>query len=166
MNKAHGGEHTHFLQLLGKPFLGEIFHNVVGEGDKKKTYANLDQDGAYSLKAPIQVDALTNSSVPIPVAEVHGDIRAFLWENPSIADEDLVEMWNSIFIEGTREVEDPKTKEKTKVSKNWIQEAIMKNIEWEGSRTQALTQEHISIEEHEVEAPQEEASVDVPSLDD
>jgi len=158
MNKAHGGTYTHFLQMLGLPFLGEVFHNKVGEGDKAKTYANLSQDGAWSLKAPVQIDALTNTSVPVPVAEVNGTIRGFLWENDSISDEDLVGMWESIYIEGTREVEDPKTKEKVEVSKNWIQENIMENIEWEGSRTQALTQEHISIEEEE--------ATDVPSMDD
>jgi hypothetical protein len=167
MNKACGGTYTHFVQMLGKPFLGEIFHNSSEDG--KKTYANLDDNGAYSLKAPVQIDALTNKQTPIPVAEVHGDLKAFLWENPSIEDEQIIEMWNSIYIEGTREVVDEATKEKTEKSKNWIQETIMANLDWEGSTTQALTQEHISIDEELVEettsTPVTAEEDEVPNLD-
>lgn len=174
MNAACGGDKQHFVQMIGQPFLGEIYHNSTGEGDKKKTYANLDLEGAWSLKAPIQVDALTNKQTPIPVNELDGTPKVFLWENPSVSDEDVVSMWESLFIEGEREVEDAKTKEKKMVSKNWIQETIMKNLEWEGSTTQALTQEHISIDEHESESSPTDALVnaaesnsdDVPSLDD
>lgn len=170
MNAAHGGKFTHFVQMLGLPFLGEIFHNVSGEGDKKQVYVNLDKDGAWSLKAPVQIDALTNTKTSIPVAETHGQLRAFLWENPSVEDADVVAMWESVFIEGEREVEDPKTKEKKKVSKNWIQETIMKNIEWEGSRTQGLTQEHIVLDEHVeptgLDTLAGAASSAVPSMDD
>ncbi len=180
MNKACGGQCHHFVQMIGKAFLGEIYHNTNGEGDKKKTYANLDLDGAWSLKAPVQVDTLTNTKTAIPVTELHGIAKAFLWENPSIEDADVVAMWDSIFIEGEREVEDAKTKTKKTVSKNWIQETIMKNIEWEGSTTQALTQEHITLEEHTADAPKEEPKVEnklgalagvavedeVPNLDD
>lgn len=177
MNKAHGGEYQHFVEMLGLPFLGEIYHNTTGEGDTKKVYANLDLDGAWSLREPIQIDALTNTQTPIPVTELHGDPKVFLWENSSISDEDVVTMWESIYIEGTREVEDAKTKEKKEVSKNWIQELIMKNIEWEGSTTQALTQEHITLEDHEkpVQEPTQTGTSalagaavgdDIPSLDD
>ena len=180
MNAAHGGEYQHFVQMIGLPFLGEIYHNTTGEGDKKKTYANLDLEGAWSLKAPIQVDALTNKQTPIPVTELDGTPKVFLWENPSISDEDIVSMWESIFIEGEREVEDAKTKEKKMVSKNWIQELIMQNVEWEGSTTQALTQEHITLEDHEgAEQPansgtsalagaasSDPSGDEVPSLDD
>jgi hypothetical protein len=152
MNTACGGDCQHFVQMIGKAFIGEIYHNESGEGDNKKTYANLDLEGAWSLKAPVQVDALTNTTTPVPIAELHGEAKAFLWENPSISDEDVKAMWESIYIEGEREVEDAKTKEKKMVSKNWIQETIMKNIEWEGSTTQALTQEHITLDDH-VEEP-------------
>lgn len=158
MNAAHGGKFQHFVQMIGLPFLGEIYHNTTGEGDKKKTYANLDLEGAWSLKAPVQVDALTNTKTEIPVAELDGKPKVFLWENPSLSDEDIVEMWESIFIEGEREVEDAKTKEKKMVSKNWIQELIMQNVEWEGSTTQALTQEHITLEDHETDVDGQQSS--------
>lgn len=146
MNAAHGNKFTHFVQMIGTAYLGEIFYNTVVKGDKTSIYANLDKDGAWSLKAPEQVDALNNTKTPIPVAEIAGVQRAFLWENQSISDEDVVAMWESIYIEGVREVEDKVTKEKKEISKNWIQETIMENLEWEGSTTQALTQEHINLD--------------------
>lgn len=149
MNAASGGKAHHFVELLGDAYLGTIFHNEVGEGDKKQVYANLDKDGAYSITAPEQVDAVTEQVTKIKVPELHDKPSAFLWENEGMEDEDIISMWESIFIEGTREVEDPTTKEKSEQSKNWIQETIMKNLEWEGSRTQALTQEHLDLDELE-----------------
>ncbi len=148
MNKACGGGHTHFFQMLGKPLLGEIFHNDNGkEGAEKQTYANLDDNGAYSFKAPVQVDPLTDAVTPIPVAELHGELQGFVWENESMSDEEYVAMWESLHIEGTREDKDGK-----EVSKNWIQETIQKNMEWEGSTLQALTEEHISLDDLETGA--------------
>ena len=144
MNKATGGGHTHFFQMLGKPLMGEIFHKDNGkEGAEKKTYANLDDAGAFSFKAPQSVDPLTDTVTPIPVEEVHGELQGFLWENESTTDADYVTMWNSLFIDGTRE------KDGKEVSKNWLQETIMSNMEWEGSTCQALTQEHISLDDLE-----------------
>lgn len=142
MNLAHGGTSKHFVELIGKAFLGTIYHNKSKDG--KTTYANLDLDGAWSLKAPEQIDALTEVVTPIPVRELDGKPKVFLWEYEHVTDAQVQEMWNSIYIEGTREVEKDGVKEK--VSKNWIQELIMSNTEWEGSTTQALTQEHISID--------------------
>ncbi len=148
MNKAAGGGHTHFFQMLGKPFLGEIFHNDNGkEGAEKQTYANLDDNGAYSFKAPEQVDPLTDAVTPIPVKELHGELQGFVWENESMSDEEYVGMWDALFIEGTREDKDGK-----EISKNWIQETIQKNMDWEGSTLQALTEEHLSIDELETGA--------------
>jgi hypothetical protein len=168
MNAACGNQFQHFVQMVGRAFLGEIYHNSTGEGQDKKTYANLDLEGAWSLKAPVQVDALTNTQTDLPIPELDGTPKVFLWENPSLSDKDVTDMWESIFIEGTREVEDKKTKEKKEVSKNWIQETIMQNMEWEGSVTQALTQEHVSIDEP-VDAlaglgAATETQVDVPAL--
>lgn len=172
MNDALGGTCKHFVQMIGKPFLGELFHNKSEDG--KQTYVNLDKDGAYSIKEAAQVDVLANTKTPIPVMELIGTPRCFLWENESISDADIKAMWDSIFIEGTREVVDEKSKEKKEVSKNWIQENIMANIEWEGSRTQGLVTEYVDLEAAPAEAT--EATVDlaanasgeapVPSLED
>lgn len=146
MNAAYNNEMQHFVQFIGKSFLGKIHHNTIGEGDKKATYANLDFDGAWSLEAPVQVDAMTGDETPITIRELHGTPTAFLWEAEAVEDATYVEMWDSIFIEGTREVEDAKTKEKKELSKNWIQELIKENIEWEGSRLQSLVEDHLELD--------------------
>lgn len=147
MNKAMGGGHTHFFQMLGKPIIGTIYHNDNGkEGAEKKIYANLDDNGAYSFRSTEKEDELTGEMVKIPVMEVHGELQGFTWENESMDDEDYLNMWNALFIDGTRE------KDGKEISKNWIQETIQKNMEWEGSTLQALTEEHLDIDELETDS--------------
>ena len=138
MNRASGGAKQHMVQMLGNAFLVSITHNKSEDG--KKEYANLDLDKAWQIFAPEQTDALSGVVTPIPVPEVHGELKAFLWEPASCSDEQIKQMWDSVYIDGTYE------KDGKEVSKNYIQEAIQANVEFEGSRTQALTQEHISIE--------------------
>lgn len=136
MNRAHGEKYKHFVQMIGLPFLGEISHS---EPDAKGTvYANVEVN---QIKAPVQIDALTNSQTPIPVPELHGTPKVFMWE-ANVTDEQYMAMWESIFIEGTRQ--DASGKE---ISKNYIQETVMANTEWEGSRLQGLVapNEQISI---------------------
>ena len=153
MNNACGGNKKHFVQMINAPFLAEIYHNTSGEGDKATTYANLDLDGAYSLKAPVTVDVLTNEATPVAIPELHGKPRVFVWNNDTnnddgtkcYTDEMVTAMWDSIFIEGTRDDVDASGK-KSEKSKNWIQEKIQDNLEWEGSRTQNLTQEELSLD--------------------
>lgn len=134
MNDACGGQHRHFVEMIGKPFLGTIYHNTGSDG--KTVYANLNNDSGYSLQAPQQVDALTNTITPVPVPELVGTPKVFLWENAGVSDEDIQAMWDSIYIEGEREIE--KDGVKTTQSKNWIQETIMENIEWVGSQTERV----------------------------
>lgn len=162
MNAAYDNQFNHFIQMIGKPFLGEIFHNESGEGDKKRVFANADLNGAYSFKAPFQVDAITETRTALPIDPLKGTPKVFLWEPTGIEDDVIVQMWDSLFIEGTRDVEDKVTKEVKQVSKNWIQEEIMKNLEWEGSTTQALTQAFVELSA----APAEVPSDLPPSLDD
>lgn len=143
MNAACGGGYKHFVQMLGKPFLGEIFHNEgkAEEGKETPIYANLDNNGAYSLRAPETVDPLTEAVTPIAIPECHGELKAFLWENQGVSDEQIQAMWDSIFIEGTRQ--NDKGEE---VSKNWLQELIMKNLEWDNSKTkQVVSGEEIDL---------------------
>ena len=137
LDRALGGGHKHIVQMIGKPMLGKIFH-VTYEG---KTYANLDIDGAWSFAPASMEDPLSGVVTPVPVPELHGTPKVFLWNVPDLTDEDIKSMWDSIYIEGTR------TNDKgVEVSKNWIQETIMENIEWEGSRVQALTQEYVQLD--------------------
>lgn len=133
MNIACDNKYNHFVQMLGMGFLGEIFINK----HKDKEYANLHLDGAWSLKKPIQTDVLSGQSTPIPIPEAIQDLVGFLWENEAISDDDVVTMWNTLYIKGERENGD---------SKNWMQNTIMDNVEWEGSRTQSLTQEFVGLD--------------------
>ena len=158
MNKANANKFKHFVEMIGTAYLGEIYHNEVGEGEKKKVYANIDFEGAYSLKAPVQVDTLTNTATAIPVAELDGTPKVFLWENESLTDDMIKAMWESVFIDGTYE------KDGKEISKNWIQETIMKAIDFEGSTTQALVQEHISLDAPAEELPEEPSIEDLPVL--
>lgn len=155
MNRALGGGFKHFVQMINQPLLGHIYHNEY-EGKK---YANLDVDGAWSFKAPVMDDPIAGTSTPVPVPEMQGTPKVFLWEADGLTDAQIVEMWESIYLEGTRQND-----KGVEVSKNWIQETIMDNIEWEGSTVQALTQEHISLDDEAT--PTEDVPTDIPSLDD
>ena len=150
MNKALGGGHTSFFEMMGKPLLGEIFHNEGKEDDKgnKPKYANLDQSGAYSFRSPTKEDELSGEMITVPVPEVHNEMQGFMWENESFDDATYIAMWDSLYIDGTKEIDDPKNKgEKIEVSKNWLQELIMSNLDWEGSTCQALTQQHVDLDD-------------------
>ena len=134
MNLACDNRFTHFVQMLGQGFLAEIFHNT---SEKKEVYANLHMDGAWSFKKPVMVDVMTKAITPIPIPEAVEELKGFLWENAGITDEDVKSMWDSLFIDGDKDNGE---------SKNWVQLSIMDNIEWEGSRTQSLTQEFVDLE--------------------
>ena len=128
------GSKTHFSQMLGDAFLGELFHTVVDEGtDKEVTYVNLnDPSRAWTIGAPRQNNVIEGTVTEIPVPELHGTPRLFLWENAGTTDAMIQEMWDSIFMEGEFNGE----------SKNWIQDSISseKNLEWTGSRTQSIVE--------------------------
>ena len=144
MNRALGGSYNHFVQMIDKPMLGHLYHN---EWEGKK-YANLDIDGSWSFAPPVMKDPIAGTSTTVPVPELYGTPKVFLWEADGMTDDQITGMWESIYIDGTR------TNDKgTEVSKNWIQETIMENIEWEGSTVQALTQEHIELDEEATGIP-------------
>lgn len=156
LNRALGGGYKHIAQMINKPLMGEIYHSEY-EGSK---YANLDIDGAWSFKKAVMEDVLAGTSVPVPVPELSGVPKVFLWETEGLTDDQIKAMWESIHIEGTRQND-----KGVEVSKNWIQETIMANIEWEGSVTQALTQEFVSLDD-EGNVDTTTTSTDVPNLDD
>ena len=145
MNAAYDNKYTHFAEMLNLPFLGEVYHK---QKDKDSPiYANLDLEGAWSMKKPVQVDAVSAAQTPINIPELSKPCKIFLWENATVPEEQVVAMWNSIFIEGEREIQDDKVEGGVRTeSKNWIQEKIMRNLEWEGSTTQALTQETLDLD--------------------
>jgi len=119
------GKKHHFAQMLSDPFLGNLTHKKDGD----KTYVNLDLNGEWNIGAPRVVDPLTNEVKEIPVPEMHGESKLFLWENAGLSEADIKECWDSLYIEGERD--DGKTK-------NWIQETIRSNVNWQGSTTESV----------------------------
>lgn len=137
MNRAYNESYKHFVEMLGKGFLAEIFHTESGEGADKKKYANLHVDGNWSLKAPL-MPSLDDEPVPIEVPEAHSPQQCLLWEPTveQVSDELLMTMWESIFID---------TPEDAEKSRNWMQETTRDAIDWDGSRLQGLTEEFLDL---------------------
>ena len=123
-----------FAAFLGKPFYGNVHANVsLANG---KTYINLDKDGEYTIGAP-RVAATDDMGAPtgefntIPVPEMNGAQKCFLWET-GVDDATYKAMWESIAIVGEKKDGTP--------YKNWIQEAILspENVALPGSRAESL----------------------------
>ena len=129
-NKLQYGraDKKHMAQMLNEPFIIEVQHNTVGEGKEAKTYANIrDKDGAFLISSPFVQDALSGETKDISKA-VPQSLRSpklFLWDHPT------QETWDSLFIDGTREVKNGDKVEQ--VSKNWLQELIMSASNFNGS---------------------------------
>ena len=123
MNRACGNRFTHFAQMIGQPFLATVTHSEDGK------YANLSEDGVFTFKEAVQVDAISGTRTPVPVPELHNEPRVFLWENAGISEADYVAMWDSLHIDGTRD---------DGSSKNWIQNTIREAIDFQGSTLEAL----------------------------
>lgn len=123
---------THMAEMLGEAFVFDIKHNTKGEGDKKKTFANLYQDSTWGVFAPRSVDPLTNVSTDLSskVPEALSPLRIFIWDIPT------KETWDSLFIDGEREVKDGDTTKK--VSKNWLQERLLSATDFGGSALEQM----------------------------
>lgn len=144
MNAACGNKFQHFAQMLGQPFLATMYHSVpTNVGDT--VYANLDLDGAWSMVAPTFEDPITGVVQAVPVPEMQGKARAFLWECDGVTDDDIRNMWAALYNADTYE------KDGVVMSKNWDQEELMKNLEWDKSRTRSLVTEEVVLDDHIVD---------------
>lgn len=130
----YNGEAKHASQLLGKHWIVTVVHDVKGEGESKRVYANLRNDDGWTFRPPqrIEGDELAGDVkiIPIKAPEVLSELRLFLWDFPS------KEMWESLYIEG--EYEERKDEKTGKViapakSKNVIQNKIKSAVNWVGS---------------------------------
>jgi len=132
-NKLQYGraDKKHIAQMLGEAFILEVFHNKSEDG--KKIYVNLDKDGEYGIQAPFIIDPLTEERKDITVPAHIRPLRIFLWDFPN------KETWDSLFIDGTRTMKvDGKDVE---VSRNYVQETIMKATNYEGSALHQMLSE-------------------------
>lgn len=126
----YSGKYQRFGDMLGDGFLGSVVHNVVGD----KTYVNMESEGRFLIGAPVynaNVDPLAQPDMrEVAVPEMHGDAQLFTWEQPGTSPDFLQQMWDSIKISGEKNDGTPR--------KNWIQEKIRSNMDWEGSYTQSV----------------------------
>lgn len=146
----------HMAQMLGEAFKITVVHNESGEGDKKKIYANItDEDGNFLISSPVKQETDDEGNVigtkKLAVPEAISNERLFLWDEPTD------ETWESIFIDGEKEITDEKGKKKT-VSKNWIQNMITSALNFEGSPIQAFLEgsEELPEDPEELEDDAEE----------
>lgn len=134
----HDGVATHMSQLLGKHWIVTVFHKVVGEGDKARTYANLKNEDGYSFRPAVRVEgdelAGTATQVPIAKPEQLSELRLFLWNFAS------KEMWDSLYIDGEypARTDDKGNETSPAKSKNVIQQKIGSALNWKESPMQEL----------------------------
>lgn len=142
-------------QLLGQPYKAKIFHNYDEKDMKdgkpvdgaKPKWANLNSDGVFSFEAPRNIDPLSETITEIPVPEMLGAVRLFLWDIP------MKKCWDSLFVDGTfTKTIDGKEVE---VSKNWLQNIILESQSYEGSKLQLMLQGADELED----LPTEDASL-------
>lgn len=126
-------DEKHFVQLLGKPVLLNVTHREVGNGDKKRVYANIDRDSVRKpiIQVPEMEDGQPTGTLleqTFPVGAALTELKAFVWD---FAD---AEMWDSIYIEGEypeRKDENGKVTSEAR-SKNVIQLEIAKALNFRG----------------------------------
>ncbi|KVF71610.1 hypothetical protein WS75_21840 [Burkholderia sp. FL-7-2-10-S1-D7] len=92
MDAACGGGATHIAEMLGKPFIVEVFRRRSRDG--KRIYASLRGPNGYNVKGTAQRDRRTGKPVVVEVAAAVTAVKAFIWE---VADK---EMWDSIYLPG------------------------------------------------------------------
>lgn len=109
------GDIKHAAQKLGQAFRGEVL--LEKKGDKEYNTINWG-----SLNALPKFDPDTGEAIEIPALKTE-DLKLFLWNKPT------KETWDSLFIEGTNDKGE---------SKNFIQEDILKAVDYVGSPLQSL----------------------------
>ena len=121
---------VHMAQMLGEAFIVDIAHTggqIGTDGKKGRPYVSIkDASKEWTIRPPFFLDPLTKTRTDVPVPPPMSPLRAFVW---ALADK---ESWDSLFIEGSYEKKDP-AGNVTNVSKNWIQEAILKATDLAGS---------------------------------
>lgn len=158
----YGRPFNHVAKCLGSAYVINIVHNK-GKADPNKTYANVQKDGEWLISPPFKIDPLTNEKQTYNVPANMSPLKIFLFNNPT------KETWDSLFIDGTREVKDGD--KVTQVSKNWLQEVIMSATDFPGSALQlmlgAVTEKDLPMTEQVTTEAllDDEIPFDSPSVD-
>jgi len=155
----------HMSQLVGRDFKCTVVHYTSGEGNEKKTYANLRDKAGYTIVPPYaDVDDgegnITRKRIAFP--EAKSPLKIFLWD---FADK---EQWDSLFIDGTfADKKDDKGNviEGSGQSKNWIQARIKAAKNFEGSPIAAVIGGGDALELGDAETPERKATAPDPADD-
>lgn len=152
----------HMAQMIGEEFVLNIIHSEPGknqDGTEKRQYANIkNKDGVWQVESPYNLDAITGKSTKYNVPALIGPVRLFIWDMAN------GEMWNSLFIDGTREVT-AADGTVTEQSKNYIQEKIMEASNFEGSPVSVILGGLTDDLPTEEAGLPEEAAADLADLD-
>ncbi len=133
---AHGrSDIKHIAQMLTDGFMGTVVHNEYNG----RIYENLKTaDGVYTIGAP-RMEKLNEDgeveSVAVPIPELVGEPRLFLWDQPT------KECWDSLYIAGDYERTvkgDDGEEKKVRKSKNFLQEKCLSALNFEGSPLQQM----------------------------
>lgn len=136
----YAGKATHFVQLLGSAYLGNLYHRKYKGRDGKERVAeelHSKEDG-YSIRPPRVQDMETMEMKEISVGSAIAPIRAFVW---GLSDPEMLKgMWDSLYIDGEYpEVKDESGKVvKPAKSKNVWQNTIKSAKNFEGSPIYSL----------------------------
>lgn len=168
-SRLKGEGDKHFSQLVGRAFKVTVTHSTSGEGDEKRTYANLrtKADGYTIFPAYVdqQDDEGNVSRRAMKVREAITPLKIFLWE---FADK---EQWDSIFIDGMfgeKKDKDGNVIEGTGQSKNWIQARITSATNFKGSPIEGVIGGSDGLDLGEAEDPKKPATkkVETPVEDE
>lgn len=116
----YGRGKTHFIQMLGEAFIGEILHTKDDKGDIKYVNLHDGEAGIYTVGAPVSIDPMTNESTKLNIPEAKNKLRCFLWDNANQA------MWDSLFYK------------EDKSEESWMHKAIREAENFPGSAAAAL----------------------------
>ncbi|WP_175745594.1 hypothetical protein [Burkholderia ambifaria] len=126
MDAACGGGATHIAEMLGKPFIVEVFH-FTGR-DNQTIYATLMGPTGYNVIGPAMFDRESGKMLVVDVAQPTMAIKAFVWGIATASD------WHNIYIHG--EYPEQRDVDGTLLaparSANYIQERIASAKNWKG----------------------------------
>lgn len=131
-----------FGQLLGNAYLGEVFHREYESGGAKRIAAELkSRDKGIGIKSTLYEDPKTGELQRIKVDMPLSGYRYLEWANAT------VDMWDSIFIDGT--FDDGKTKnkvqEKVKAAENFVGSPVYNALIEEGREAELERAEEVEL---------------------
>jgi hypothetical protein len=158
LDMTYGRDIKNMAEMLGEVFKIRIKHSE----SNGRTYANLVTIGGPFKEEEDEDGEIAEVDVSNKFKPTKRSLQLFLTKSPTL------EMWDSIFIDGEREITEEVDGEKVKstVTNNFLQETIMSSIDWDGSPMQALLAGMDEDEPEEEEETEEELDVEDIDLDE